>query len=103
MLVSLGYVVMCLPQDVDGLLAQCRDSPVPYLLPDKPTLVPPGGQLVHCLSGHRGEVVSLDLSLDGGLAVTACKYIRTCMCKASHPYGLTRLQLCGIARIRPLL
>lgn len=41
-----------------------------FLMPDKKILIPPGGQLVHCLAGHTQLVTCLDMTSDGRYVAT---------------------------------
>ncbi|XP_069135784.1 NACHT domain- and WD repeat-containing protein 1-like isoform X3 [Argopecten irradians] len=61
---------LCGDKNATELLRQCNHSSVPYLLPDQEVLIKPGGQLVFCLTGHRGPVKSVDIREDGKLAVS---------------------------------
>ncbi|KAH3887306.1 hypothetical protein DPMN_011322 [Dreissena polymorpha] len=54
----------------EAFLAKCRGCPVPFLLPDKLILTQPGGQLIHSMAGHKGDISSLDLSVDSKTALT---------------------------------
>ncbi|XP_033748500.1 NACHT domain- and WD repeat-containing protein 1-like [Pecten maximus] len=52
------------------LLRQCGSCSVPFLVPDQEVLMKPGGQLIYCLSGHQGPVLSVDIRQDGKVAVS---------------------------------
>ena len=43
-------------------------------MPDNAILSVPGGQLVHCLTGHEGEITALDISSNGNTAAT-CEFL----------------------------
>ncbi|XP_041349253.1 NACHT domain- and WD repeat-containing protein 1-like [Gigantopelta aegis] len=58
------------PKGLEQFLEDCKNSPSYYLLPNQKILTPPGGKLVHCLAGHKGDVTSIALSPDGQIAVT---------------------------------
>ncbi|XP_041349252.1 NACHT domain- and WD repeat-containing protein 1-like [Gigantopelta aegis] len=58
------------PKSLEQFLEDCRNSPSYYLLPNQKILTPPGGKLVHCLAGHKGDVTSIALSPDGQIAAT---------------------------------
>ena len=60
-------------QNAEWLKTQCKNLSFPFLLPEVPFMRPPGGPLLHVLSGHTDEVNSVDLSKDSRLAVT-CEY-----------------------------
>ena len=69
------YNWMLLPQYLTALMNQVRDSGEhTSLLPHKGYLTPPGGQLIHKLSGHTDAVVDLALTKDGEVAVTGRTY-----------------------------
>ncbi|KAL3870806.1 hypothetical protein ACJMK2_038846 [Sinanodonta woodiana] len=61
-----------LTTDDNDFLSQCRNSGIPYLLPDKNVLLTPGGQLVHSMAGHMENscIYSVDVSKDGQYTVT---------------------------------
>jgi len=48
----------------------CESHPVASLLPDKRILSQPGGQLVHSMAGHKGDILSLDLAADAATALS---------------------------------
>ena len=52
------------------LLQQARDSSLPVLVPHTGFLMPPGGQLLHKLSGHLEKINGLDMTKDGKLLAT---------------------------------
>ncbi|OWF44315.1 NACHT domain- and WD repeat-containing protein 1-like [Mizuhopecten yessoensis] len=52
------------------LLGQCKQCNVPFLAPDQEVLIKPGGQLIYCLTGHQGPVLSVDIRQDGKVAVS---------------------------------
>ncbi|XP_069135457.1 NACHT and WD repeat domain-containing protein 2-like [Argopecten irradians] len=52
------------------LLQQCKQCSVPFLAPDQDVLMKPGGQLIYCLTGHQGPVLSVDIRQDGKVAVS---------------------------------
>lgn len=57
----------------ERFLSTCSSYPVTSLLPDKQILTQPGGQLVHSMAGHKGDILSLDITADSKMAVS-CKY-----------------------------
>ncbi|XP_070204069.1 uncharacterized protein [Littorina saxatilis] len=64
------------PKGVQGFLQQCRESDGIFLIPSKQLLIPPGGQLVHCLNEHTSDVTGLAMTDDGKFVVT-CSYDRS--------------------------
>ncbi len=58
-------------QELNAFLEECKQAEEYYLLPNKPILIPPGGQLIHCLADHKGDVQSVDMTSDSKFAVTS--------------------------------
>ncbi|XP_060076014.1 NACHT domain- and WD repeat-containing protein 1-like [Ylistrum balloti] len=52
------------------LLRQCEKCNVPFLAPDQEVLMKPGGQLIYCLTGHQGPILSVDIKQNGKVAVS---------------------------------
>ncbi|OWF44316.1 NACHT domain- and WD repeat-containing protein 1-like [Mizuhopecten yessoensis] len=52
------------------LLGQCKQCNVPFFAPDQEVLMKPGGQLIYCLTGHQGPVLSVAIRQDGKVAVS---------------------------------
>ncbi|XP_052800087.1 uncharacterized protein LOC128231374 isoform X2 [Mya arenaria] len=61
-----------LPQNKNTgeFLRACREHTVATILPDKKILSQPGGQLIHSMAGHKGDILSLDLSRDSKVALS---------------------------------
>ncbi|XP_053395163.1 uncharacterized protein LOC123524131 isoform X2 [Mercenaria mercenaria] len=57
-------------KSTEEFLKKCRQFSVPSILPDKRILTQPGGQLLHSMAGHKGDVLSLDLTTDSKMALT---------------------------------
>ncbi|KAL4236659.1 hypothetical protein ACF0H5_005044 [Mactra antiquata] len=58
-------------KNTQQFLDKCKSVAVPSLLPDKHILVQPGGQLIHCMAGHTGDVLSLDITSESKTALTS--------------------------------
>lgn len=58
-------------QSTQSFLDKCQSVAVPSILPDKRILVQPGGQLIHSMAGHKGDILSLDLTEDSKTALTS--------------------------------
>ncbi|XP_002733539.1 uncharacterized protein LOC100377670, partial [Saccoglossus kowalevskii] len=57
-------------QGLEDILDQAKRSPALCFMPSHPFMTPPGGQLLHTLSGHRETISAFDVSSDGCLALT---------------------------------
>ncbi|XP_048252371.1 NACHT and WD repeat domain-containing protein 2-like [Haliotis rufescens] len=60
-------------KELRPFLQQCDDSPTGYLVANKPILTRPGGQLVHCLAGHKGDITGLAITCNGEYALTCSR------------------------------
>ncbi|XP_067673031.1 NACHT and WD repeat domain-containing protein 2-like [Haliotis asinina] len=54
-------------------LQQCDDSLAGYLVANQLILTRPGGQLVHCLAGHKEDITGLAITCDGEYALTCSR------------------------------
>ncbi|XP_060587443.1 NACHT domain- and WD repeat-containing protein 1-like isoform X3 [Ruditapes philippinarum] len=57
-------------KSTEEFIKKCSAFPLPCILPDKTILTQPGGQLIHSMAGHKGDILSLDLTADGLTALT---------------------------------
>ncbi|XP_077984832.1 NACHT domain- and WD repeat-containing protein 1-like [Glandiceps talaboti] len=53
------------------LVSQAQNPKFTSLLPSFPFLTPPGGPLLRTVTGHKDNMIGLDISWDGKLAITA--------------------------------
>ncbi|XP_064598836.1 uncharacterized protein LOC135465527 [Liolophura sinensis] len=60
-----------LPAEKEHIFGDVSNFPCQYVMPDVKILTAPGGQLIHCLAGHRQSISCVDISSDGCVAVTA--------------------------------
>ncbi|XP_046570723.1 NACHT and WD repeat domain-containing protein 2-like [Haliotis rubra] len=60
-------------KELRPFLQQCDDSLAGYLVTNQPILTRPGGQLVHCLAGHKDDITGLTITCDGEYALTCSR------------------------------
>ncbi|KAL3864383.1 hypothetical protein ACJMK2_006070 [Sinanodonta woodiana] len=84
----------------EEFLKQCEACPFPYLIPDKDIFLRPGGQLVYSLAAHKGGVLTVDVTSDGQIAVTAGADETVCLWDTSHGRYILKFECIGVARAR---
>ncbi|KAK7479964.1 hypothetical protein BaRGS_00028791, partial [Batillaria attramentaria] len=66
-------------KSLEAFLQQCRNCDDVYLMPNKQLLTPPGGQLVHSLAEHTGDVTGLAMTSDGKFVITCSEDRSICV------------------------
>ncbi|KAK3590255.1 hypothetical protein CHS0354_041333 [Potamilus streckersoni] len=84
----------------EEFLRQCKACPFPYLIPDKNILLRPGGQLMYSLAVHKGEVHTVDVTVDGQIAVTAGEDENVCLWDTAHGKYILKFECKGVASAR---